>query len=535
MATVGFARLRHIFDSRARATRLLISVVSIMILGAVTLTLTKAATPTASVESESGTVASNASKVSDTSASGGQAVYFGAVCSGTAVTPASNVVSIVAAAASNATICFGPGTYRLTAPMVPKTGQKLIGSGAILDGAVVLSGWAQSGSSWYISGALPAAYTGVGQCEDNTNNPCLLGEQVFRDGAHLSRVMSVASVVPGTFYEDYTTNRVYVGDNPNGHTLEMSKTAAAVSSTATGVTVKGFTIQHFASAGQSGALVAGGASWNISDVTSQWNHALGIYLSSSDNTVVTNNHILNNGQLGMGQYNSHLVTVSNNEFANNNTDGFWIADWESGGYKATKSSVTMSNNNVHDNKGVGIWFDVDCKDDTISNNTITNNAADGIRFEISYNGIISNNTVVGNGLGLGRGGGTSIYSSAGINVNTSSTVDIYGNTVTDNLNGIGLQERNRGSGMYGLWTLVNNTVHDNTITQKIGTAYGEGATGLVQNIGDTSYFTSKGNSFTSNHYTLDSLTAKRFAWNNTYMDKSGWQAAGQDTTGSFGL
>lgn len=515
-------------------------VLTVVGVGALILIISHALTPTVALEAENGTL-NGATAITDSSASGGKAIRFGSTnsaCSGTNVMPASNVVSVVANAATNTTICFAAGTYRLSAPIVPKAGQTLWGApGAILDGSIVLASanWVASGVTWYYSGVLPAAYTGNGQCEDNATNPCLLREQVFRNGAHLTRVMSLAAVTSGTFYEDYAANRVYIGDTPVGQTVEMSKTAAAINSTASGVTIKGFTIQHFASNGQSGALIAGGTSWTITGNTAQWNHALGIYLSGSDSSTVTNNKILNNGQLGMGQYNSHLVTVSNNEFANNNTDGFWIADWESGGYKATKSSVVMSGNNVHDNKGVGIWFDVDCKDDTVDKNTITNNAADGVRFEISYNGTISNNTVTGNGLGLGRGGGVSIYSSAGINVNTSSNVDIFGNTVTNNLNGIGLQARDRGTGIYGLWELINNTVHDNTITQKIGSAYGEGATGLVQNVSNNAYFTSKGNSFTHNTYHLDVLSAKRFAWNNTYMDKTSWQAAGQDTTGTFGL
>lgn len=519
---------------------LLLVVVAVVVIGAVILVLTHAQVPTVALETEAGTL-NGTTLINDSSASGGKAIRFGStaqVCSGITVTPSSNVVSVVANAATNATICFAAGTYRLSAPIVPKTGQTLWGAtGAILDGSIVLTNtnWVASGSVWYYSGALPAAYTGNGQCEDNTNNPCLFKEQVFRNGTHLTRVTSLAAVTTGTFYEDFAANRVYVGDNPAGQTIEMSKTASAINSTATGVTIKGLTIQHFASNGQSGALIAGGDGWTITGNTAQWNHALGIYLSNSDNSTVSNNKISNNGQLGMGQYNSQTVTVSNNEFANNNTDGFWIADWESGGYKATKSSVVMSNNNVHDNKGVGIWFDVDCKNDTVDKNTITNNDADGIRFEISYNGVISNNTITANGLGLGRGGGISIYSSAGINVNTSNTVDIFGNTVTNNLNGIGLQARNRGTGIYGLWELVNNTVHDNTITQKIGSTYGEGATGLVQNAGDNTVFTSKGNSFTHNTYHLDVLTAKRFAWNNTYMDKTSWQAAGQDTTGTFTL
>lgn len=502
------------------------------------LAISQAATSTSTVEPENGTL-SGVSVLSDSSASGGGAVKFGAVvgipgCVGTEVTPSSDVVSAVNNAPNGATICFGAGVYRLVSPVKPKTNQVLWGApGAVLDGSVLLSGWTRSGTTWYASGYLPAAYTGVGQCEDNVNNPCLFNEQVFRNGSHLTRVTSLNAITSGTFYEDYATNRVYVGDDPTDQTLEMSKTQYGIKSTATGVTVKGLTLQHFASPGQQGALVAGGASWTITDIAAQWNHALGVYLTNSDSTKVTDSSINSNGQLGMGVHASQGVTVRGNQFANNNTDGFWIADWESGGFKATNAAVTISNNTVHDNKGVGIWFDVDCKTDTISDNTIYDNGADGIRFEISYDGIITGNTITNNGFGMGRGGSTSIYAVAGINSNSSGNVAIYSNTLVDNMNGIGLQARDRGSGTYGARVLVDNNVHDNVITQRVGSAYGQGATGLVQNVSDNTYFTSRGNKFTHNTYHLDTLTAKRFAWDNTYLDKTGWQAAGQDTTGTF--
>ncbi len=151
--------------------------------------------------------------------------------------------------------------------------------------------------------------------------------------------------------------------------------------------------------------------------------------------------------------------------------------------------------------------------------------------------MIRYNTVTGNGLQAPnvRGGGTSIYSCAGINSNTSTNVDIYGNTVAGNLNGIGLQARSRGTGIYGQRDLLNNTVHDNTITMNSGSVYGEGASGLVQNVSDTSYYTSKGDTFTNNSYVLDSLTAKRFAWNSTYSNVTTWKGFGNDTTGSVSI
>ena len=496
-------------------------------------------------EVETASRSGNVSVVTDGLASGGSALRFDAPpgqqpvsqypagCSGTQVPNGSDIVAAVNNAPVSATLCIATGNYKIGSQIVPKTSQTIWGNtGSVIDGSKTIDGWAPQGSTWVASTALGNS-NGGGQCEDNVTNPCLPTGQVFRNDVHLSRVMNSGAVGPGKFYADYAAGKLYIGDNPAGQNIEIALTDYAIRSSASGVTVKGLTIEKFSSPAQKGALWSEGPGWQIRNNTVKWNHGAGIFLSTATSSVVDSNTIIENGQLGVAHYNSPGSVISNNEIARNNTDGFWIADWESGGYKTTYSTATFSNNNVHDNKGVGVWVDADGKGVTIDGNTIKNNAADGIRYEISYDGIIKNNIVAGNGYGMLRGGGTSLYAVAGINVNTSSNVEIFGNTVSDNANGIGLQMRSRGSGRYGPWLLVNCKVHNNTVTMKTGTAYGEGASGLVQNIADNSYFTSQGNNFYDNTYYLDSLSARRFAWNNTYNTATLWRAAGQDINGSF--
>ena len=89
-----------------------------------------------------------------------------------------------------------------------------------------------------IKGVLPAAYGQTGQCEDNVANICYLREQVFCNGKHLRRVNSQDKVAPGTFYADYAGNAVFLGDNPQGQAVELSKTPTAIESGAGGVTVR---------------------------------------------------------------------------------------------------------------------------------------------------------------------------------------------------------------------------------------------------------------------------------------------------------
>lgn len=458
----------------------------------------------------------------------------GDTCVGTQVSAGDDVRAIVNAAPAGSTVCISAGVHRISAPLAPRAGVTVAGVGAaVLDGAVPLTGWASSGSGWYVAGVLPSSYSSNGQCEDNSTNPCLIAEQVFSDDARLRRVMSLGALAPGTFFEDFAANRVYVGSDPTKHDVVMSRTRSAIVSSAADVTVRDLTIQHFASLGQSAAVLANGPRWHLVSNVLRDNHALGALLSGSDGSVVQDNTIVGNGQLGLGQHDSQNVLVKGNTITGNNTEGFWIADWESGGFKATKSSSVFAGNTVSGNLGVGVWLDVDCKGVTVEDNVIADNAADGIRFEISYDGVIRRNKVTGNGFGMGRGGGTSIYATAGINSNSSTNVDIYGNTVSGNMNAIGLQARDRGTGLYGARLLVNNDVHGNSITMTSGSAWGQGATGLVQNMGDTSYFTSKGNSFTGNTYVVDSASAKRFAWNGTYVTGATWQSLGNDAGGSL--
>lgn len=500
----------------------------------------------AAIETSAASRTGNVSVVNDTTATSGSTVLFGAPagtttgtslyaagCNGVFVAPGADIVSAVAAAPVNATICIATGTFKITAQISPKAGQVLWGNtGTIIDGSRTVGSWSQQGSAWVASGVAGNS-NGGGQCDDNVANPCLPTDQVFRNDVHLTRVMSLSAVGPGKFYIDYGANKLYVGDNPAGQNIEIARTTYAIRSANNNVTVKNVVIQKFATNAQQGALFAEGDNWQILNNLIRWNHAAGLFLSGSDKTVVSGNTMTQNGQIGIAHYNSQNVTISNNDITSNNTDGFWIADWESGGYKTTNSSSTFVNNRVRNNLGVGAWVDVDGNGVTIDGNTITGNAADGVRYEISYNGVIKNNTVTGNGYGMKRGNDYSLYAVAGINVNSSTNVDIYGNTVADNANGIGLQMRNRGSGKYGVWALTNATVHNNTVTMKTGTRWGEGATGLVQNVSDNSYFTSKGNRFYDNTYYLDSQTAKRFAWNNTYNTVAAWKAAGQDVNGVF--
>jgi len=113
---------------------------------------------------------------------------------------------------------------------------------------------------------------------------------------------------------------------------------------------------------------------------------------------------------------------------------------------------------------------------------------------------------------------------------------VYGNTVTDNARGIASVMQARGSGYLGLRELADLHVHDNVITMRERNPCVSNVcnvTGLAQDVGDKSYFTSKNNRFVHNSYVLGSSNGEWFTWNDSDLSAAQWRAAGQDVDGTF--
>jgi hypothetical protein len=439
-------------------------------------------------------------------------------CNGTNIPVGTDPQPIIDAAPAGTTFCFAKGVHRLTRPIQPRTNDTLAGNaGAVLSGSVRLTGWKRSAKAWVVHHVLPTAYPLKGQCEDDKTKPCQLGEQLFVDGKHLTRVMSLSQLKPGTFFGDYKANALYLGDDPTGHVTELAKTQTAIDKSADDVTVTGLTIEHFASRPQAGALQVG-PGWKVTANEVRWNHAVGIMVIEGDNAELSRNTVADNGQLGIGQYKSANVRITANLVTRNNTDGFWIADWESGGIKSTRSSGEVSGNDVIANRGIGIWSDIAEYDRRITGNRIRDNAADGIRYEISYSAVIDQNVVEHNGFGTGRGSGGTLWDGGGINVNTSADVQVRGNLIKDNRNALSIQSRTRGEGPRGTYVLRNVLVEGNLVVMTDAGA----SLGVVEN--KRSPTQPGAITFRRNSY----QGADHFAYHGKTMTWSEWQQSGFD-------
>jgi parallel beta-helix repeat protein len=432
--------------------------------------------------------------------------------------------SVINGAPEGATILLKAGIHRLETA-TPKNGQTIVGeAGAILSGARLLTSFARSGSAWTVNGQTQEA-SGAGECE-STAPLCTHPEDVFFDNMPLHHVGALSDGGPGKWYFDYPNDTIYLWDDPTGHTVETSVIPYALDGTATNVTIKNIIVEKYANPAQNGAI-RGGTSWVIDSSEVRLNHGIGVGMA--DNRRVTNNKIHHNGQLGIGGSGTNAL-VEANEIAYNNVAGY-NPYWEAGGTKFTFSkTLAIRGNFVHHNDGPGLWTDINNIDVTIENNRVEDNGLSGIFHEISYQAIIRNNTISRNGTSKP----TSFWvDGAGILVSSSSDVEVYGNTLVDNFQGITGLEGNRGSGLYGAWILKNLYVHNNDVTQSGTTASGTGRTGVEQTGGGTSAFTSANNKFASNTYRLGTAVPQRFFWMHQNVDDNGWKGYGQDTSGTF--
>ena len=167
-----------------------------------------------------------------------------------------------------------------------------------------------------------------------------------------------------------------------------------------------------------------------------------------------------------------------------------------------------------------LWTDIENIRTLYEGNTSEDNLRMGIFHEISYDAVIRGNVVRRNGFGF-----LPWLWGAGILVAASPNVEITGNTVEGNADGIVGVQQNRGSGMYGPFYISNLWVHDNVVRQTAGQS------GLAQDIGDSSIFTGRNNRFERNTY-QEACGNRHWAWANAERTWIEWRAAGQDAAGS---
>ena len=116
-----------------------------------------------------------------------------------------------------------------------------------------------------------------------------------------------------------------------------------------------------------------------------------------------------NGEYGFNGQGNNSVLTHNDIYNNNNLHAFDFPGSPannqcgcSGGGKWWEGLNDQTTDNyVHGNQDVGIWYDTDNAGALISGNYVSGNYSIGIQYEASYNAQITDNTLVGNAIGEG--------------------------------------------------------------------------------------------------------------------------------------
>jgi parallel beta-helix repeat protein len=294
---------------------------------------------------------------------------------------------------------------------------------------------------------------------------CKWPEQVYIGGKALSQV--AANPGAGQFAVD-SGRRVVLKDDPRGRFVEVSVRRHWMLGTASAdnVTIQGFTMKHAANQAQSGAIMNrpsrfedGGSNWTVQN--SRLSDAHGAILSFKNATGyrILNNDIFRAGQLGIHSTADGGV-VRGNKVHHNNTEDFSYR-WEAGGTKFISANDTVvDSNEVYNNKGNAIHFDIDCYNNTISNNRVHHNARKGIQYELSFGGKIFSNVLWENGWATPSGN-----DGAGITLHNSSTTEVYNNTLAWHPDGMAVFAVDRAEGTK--YDRVHDVyVHDNAVLGK---------------------------------------------------------------------
>jgi hypothetical protein len=349
---------------------------------------------------------------------------------------------------------------------------------------------------------------------------CNYPEDVWFDDVVKRHVASLAEVGAGTWHFDYEQNRIYVGENPSGHNVETSVTPHAFGG-ASGVALVDLVIERYAVPTQVGAAVNLGPQSQLVSSEVRDNHYAGVYNGPDSLSQETKVH--RNGGFGFIGAGEDIRIIAN-EISFNNTAGY-NPFWGAGGSKWVWTiNLEVSGNYVHDNDGPGLWTDIENFGCLYDGNWVVDNKRQGIFHEISYDCVIRNNFLGGNGIDWVSTGQCHSYSflppgyieGAGIQVDASPRVLIENNSLLDNCHGIGAVQVPRGGGTRGLFEIEDLHVRGNTVTMS------SGVNGLQAP--DASYFTTRRNRWENNdYYFAGPVSQTSFRWDGTDLTFAAWQ------------
>ena len=447
----------------------------------------------------------------------------GESCAGRKLDPSQDYLRVISTSPAGTTFCFGPGVYRLSAPIVPQPNDSFIGEeGAVLDGARRLS-FERIGEYWAAGGQSQERRT-RGRCVEG--DICTRPEALFVDDEEWEQVSSPSELGEKTFFFDYVADRILIASDP-GPSAEASFAPGAFRGSAPGVTVRNLEIIRFDNAPGRGAVDLRGPGSQIEGNEIAFNGGIGV--CTGGRSRIVDNHVHHQGQLGLCGSGVGIV-VQGNEISFNNTQGHRYG-WEAGGAKwVNTSGLHVIGNSSHDNEGIGLWTDLNNIDTVYEGNTVSHNRAAGIVHEASYRAVIRDNVISDNG-----SSDVVPYDGAGIKIAESPDVEVHANRILRNKAGIAVTFRDRSSTsavpvrpLYGAHESVRLLVHDNLIATDGSTGFAVGFVAIVPAPTFDLFSPLNGNVFEDNRYQVSATQPRSWRWLDSLTWEE-WRALGLDS------
>lgn len=295
------------------------------------------------------------------------------------------------------------------------------------DGSSRVTGWTKSGDAWVVDGwtydfdSRVSFSRGVDESRRFLDPAYPMAghpDQVWINGSPLAQVGSRSALSAGKFFVDDSADRLYIGSDPSGKTVEASTLDHAIQVQAQGAVLRGFGVRRYANTLSSmGALTAEVPRITFENLVATQNATVGIYAWASGHRF-RHLTVTDNGLMGLGANVATGLSLTDSVFSGNNREHFkWTP--VSGGVKITKSEgVVISGNTFTDNVTAGLWFDDSSYDVKITNNIVRGNSTLGMLIEATDKVVIADNYVHDNG--------------KGVVVFDAGDVDIWNNTLVGN-------------------------------------------------------------------------------------------------------
>jgi parallel beta-helix repeat protein len=204
-----------------------------------------------------------------------------------------------------------------------------------------------SATNWSVDGSGGADFSGIQEAINNATD----GDTII--------------VHSGVYYENVVVDKLVTLKGINLPVVDADGEGSAITLTADGITLVGFTATNSISG---------------NNVSNNW-IGIDLYLSSNNNTI-SGNSARNNSEAGICLYDS-----SNNTISGNNVSNSWYGiDLSYSSNNNTISGNSASNNNL---AGIRLY---DSSNNIITGNTLVN---DGLSVSLSYQNTVEDNIVNG--------------------------------------------------------------------------------------------------------------------------------------------